>query len=438
MELLLLKLAAFLRPIFFVEIGNENLFDLAAILLFVLLVGALLSNAALRKSIDFSPLDVLIVAFSMWCIAVYIVYIDKAHARDVAKLVIPLFGFIVAKNILRNEAQYLKMLQWMIFGFAFPVMLSAALILTGGGIETIGKYEVVNYWTGIARYQGAYSGSHNFGHNMTFFVMLMVLYITLSRTNDKARSDNHPLMRNATFIVLGAAAAYCLFMSQVRTAVAGLLLFGVMYLYFFNKRILIIGAGAMTLVVLAMLPTIVRFLFPDIVMVQQGEGDISDLGSGRPNIWAGNLELFGELPLDRQIAGVGIGNKGVTSPEGIWDSHNDYLDIMMQTGVVGFVLFMSIQALFLRRILRLPSAERHVFLTLFAAVSAMNFLSNSYVSRFGLAQMLYFLLAYVEVSSRKAVSEEEEQALPTARNHGEESTEKRAGPRGIAQGVRRF
>lgn len=390
MDLLLLNIAALLRPIFFIELDAGNLFDLAAVLIFALTTAAFLANSAVRKDVQISSIDIVIVLFSIWCLTAFVVYIDKANGREVAKLVIPLWTYVVAKNILRSHSDYTRMLRFMIWGFVLPVVLSVALIATGKGVE------LTDYWTSIERWKGAYAGSHSLGHNMVFSLIAVTAYFMMTREDVKEKI--RPLSGRIGLVALVLGALYCLYHSQVRTAVLGLLVFFGIFLFAFNRKLLIVLTLVGTAAAMAALPILAPRFFHDIVMVQKGEWQAEELGSGRPRIWQNNLNLFAAMPLDRQLAGVGIGNKlGTGGDEGFMDSHSDMLDVLVQTGIVGLVLFLAIQLLLLTRILGLPPPVRYLFMAVFAAVTVMNIVSNSYVTRFGLAQMYYFLMAYVEI-----------------------------------------
>lgn len=396
-ELLLLKIAAFLRPLFFIEVGQANLFDLGAIAIFSLLTFAFLSNLALsnkviHRAVSFTPIDMVIFAFVVWCLSIYFIYMDVASFRETAKLIIPLLMYTIGKNVMRTRVQYLQVLGVMILGFVPPVVASAVLTALGKGVE------FTNYWTGAPRYEGVYAGGHSLGHNMTFFAMLITVYVTLSL---KPGSSIRPRVSHGVKIllaVLALAAAYCLVMTRVRTAILGLAVFLAVLLWKFNKKLLLFGGAAVLAVVLVLKPIVLPFMFPDLVMIEKGGGDITDLGSGRPELWAENLSVFASLPLDKQIAGAGIGSnkRGVTA-DGPVDSHNDYMDLLVETGVVGLALFLAFQLLLLSAIWKTTGMERYVFLGVWMAVFVMNFVSNSYVSRFGLAQMFYLVLAYLEL-----------------------------------------
>lgn len=93
------------------------------------------------------------------------------------------------------------------------------------------------------------------------------------------------------------------------------------------------------------------------------------------------------------------------------DSHNDYLDVMMQTGIVGLILYLGIQIALIAATLKIPGREKHIFLAMYLAIAIMNIASNSYVTRSGMAQLFYLVAAYVELR-RKQESEQTTEVIP--------------------------
>src|SRR5581483_1471532 len=145
MELFLLNAVALFRPLASMEFASA-IFEIAGIGFFALLVGALLISSAVRKSLSFSAIDAAIITFSIWCAATYLIYFDLALIKEVAKLLIPLLGFVVVKNVIRERSEYAGLLRWALVGFAVPILLSAALIANGQGVD------YVSYWTDVARW----------------------------------------------------------------------------------------------------------------------------------------------------------------------------------------------------------------------------------------------------------------------------------------------
>lgn len=399
MEIILIKIFAFLRPVMFIDLNVNilglNLFELSAMAFFGLLVFMIFMKASIRRNLSLSGIDFFIVAFAVWCLAVYLIYIEKADIKEMLKLVIPLFTYIVAKKIILDRKQYLNVMFFIILGFAIPEILSALYILIGKGVYT------VNYWTGLVRHQGVYANSHNMAHNMTLSVMLIVIYVTLAKLQGETGKRYITGGVKVLFIVVAGLALYLLYNSFVRTSILGLVIFTFLYLWFFNKKLL--GVWTVALGITAVLAgPLLYLIFFDVVDVVVGDRTVERLGSGRLYIWSHNLSVFSSLSFDRQLAGVGIGNRVdamrfVEGTDNVWNSHNDYLEVLMQTGIVGFILFMSIQILFIKRIQKMEGREKYIFVAFFAAISFMNFVSNSYVTRFGLAQLFFLIMTYVEL-----------------------------------------
>lgn len=424
MDLFFIQAFAFLRPILLIELETRifglGLFDLAAVLFTILLAGSFIFRAALSREISISSIDVLLFLFSFWCISVYFVYMDRSAVQEVLKLLLPLLTYTVVKNSVRDKEQYLRTVFLLLVGLAIPLIISAALIAVGEGVQSI------SYWTGIPRYEGVFAGPHTLAHAATFFLIVTTLYVNL-----KAKSSNGFtwVMTPGKVIVIALmvmVVLYCLYESKTRTPILGLIVFLWVFLYRTNKKILIGGTIGLLIAGILSAPIIVPRFFNDFYKVYVGDWDSKAMGSNRLKIWSDNLTTFSELPIDRKLAGVGIGNKSDAQarlnfvPDDIRNSHNDYIELLMQTGLVGFVLYLTLQVLILKAILRLDGRERYVFLALFLAVSLMNFVSNSYITRFGIAQLFYLVMAYVEVSKIRIRQEDKRRWQPNhaVRLHG--------------------
>lgn len=405
MDLFLLELLALLRPLFFIEVKAKifgfNLFEAAAIGFSGFLFVAIMIRAAVSKDVSFSALDLFVLAFVGWSVCIYAIYADKADIKEVAKLIIPLLTYTVGRNLIPDKVTYQRVLLLMIIGFLPPMLLSAALISLGQSVT------MVSYWTGEPRYSGVYSGAHNMSHNAALLIMLTVIYVVLGRTNGVVQKLGAGKM--VLFTILLSTALYSLYAGRVRTTILGLAVFFGVYLFFRNKKLLFISAGGLIVIGIILSDILMPRFFYDVELVSEGRWEASKLGSNRPNIWQNKINDYLALPLDQKIAGIGIGNKlGINeSPyhgdsDNYKNSHNDFLEVFIQTGPIGFVLFLTIWVLLLQSIRRLPADERHVMLAFFIAVSVMNFVSNSYVSRFGLAQMFYLAMTYVGLTRLKA------------------------------------
>lgn len=418
MEYTFLQIFALLRPVLFMDLGGSlfglDLLEIMGILLSAILIVGLLGRAALTKTLRISPIDLSIAAFVLWCIAVWLIYLDKAHLKELAKLIIPLITYIVVKNSINDEAQYRRIIWMVLLGFSVPIAISAALTVMGEGVY------LVNYWSGAPRYKGAFSGPHDMAHYMTLTMMLVILYALLHRAGQAMESIGHGKV--IFLICLSIAALYCLYQTWVRTAIAGFVIFCVVLLVTFRKRAV---AGLFAMAVIAPLLFVEsvqnRLMYERINAEKDVTFQVTDYAGGRPRMWRQFMSEFSNYPMDKQIAGIGIGNGTELWRTDIWGSaddsdanrlgvtHNDFLEVLVQTGYVGLALFLLLQVIVFRSILRLPKPRRGVFIAAFIAVAAMNMGSASYITRFGLAQMYYLMLAYIELPRRR--NEREEQAM---------------------------
>ncbi len=395
MELFLVKLVGLTRPLVSMRFG-EAYFALFGIGLFGILVGAVLIRAAVRQSLRLSPIDALIVAFAAWVIARAVIYYDASYINQLIKLLIPLFSYIIVKNVVPDRGEYRRLIFWIIAGFSVPTLLSAGLIAIGSP----GAVAMEVYQTGLLRWQGAYDGSHSLGHSMTLFFMTLVLYVSIRGTSEGKRHEVSPRVENVILGFLGATALYGLYMSQVRSAVLGLLIFVGLYGYLQNKKALLLGGAALAMVAVLAAPIWIPALLHEFAPDRRtGPIDLMDVGSGRLVRWTNDIALYARLPIDQQLAGIGIGTKDTR--EGTWGGHNDWLRIIWDTGMIGFALFAWLQILILRAILRMNGRERYVFLAIFAAVNVMMLVSNSYTLRIQVGQLYYMILAFIEIPRQR-------------------------------------
>jgi O-antigen ligase len=405
MELFLLNTFALLRPLLSIEVGVEfggiGLFDLAGMGFIAVLALAFFVRISLGgQYVTIRSVDTWMIAYMFWCVAVSLIYPDKTDFRELIKWIVPFMTYIVAAKILRDRREYLRLLSLLMIGHVIPILASAVVIFLNLDLAI---RKVVGA-TGLPKYEGVYANSGNLGLSMTLFVILGVIYadVTRSHLGETKRLDK---ARVIFFILVTLFALYCLLSSQSRTAQLGLVIFFAVYLYQVSKKWLLIGAAMLGVFVVIMSP-LLTLMYYDVIRVQQGERPIEELGSGRPYFWMHNLSEFSEAPPDRLLTGVGIGNlvpmgSFASTGESIWSSHNDFLAVLVHTGIIGLIIFLGLQVAILKKILAIEGHEKTAFLALFFAVTAMNFASNSYISRFALAQIYFLVLAYIEFARAK-------------------------------------
>ena len=386
------------RPVAYVTLNRTiagfSSLEVYAAISFVLLLFIWVVQWRIERGRRVTAVDLFILLYVLWCVGSYLTYFEKAHIKDLFKFLLPFITYSIIRNSLRSREQYIKLLWIMIVGFSIPIVISTVLISLHKGVY------VQDYWTKLYRFTGTYPNPHDLGHSMTFFMMLVGVYVVLVSRKVADNRKKFRLWKKVFISILIIMALYCLYKSYVRTAYLGLVVFMAVGLFIYNKKLFFIG-GAGLAVVAIIAWSLITLIFHDIVEVAEGSRDADRIASGRPYIWKHNMGEFSKLTIDRQLAGVGVGNRSHVLSTGIgkdnfWNSHNDFLEVMIQTGVIGFLLFLIMQILLFRAIIKMPRSERGIFLALFIAVFFMNFASNSYVSRFGLGQSFFMILAYIE------------------------------------------
>lgn len=400
MGALLANLFLLLRPMLSINTGiviaGFSFFEILTMAATAMLMAAALLQMIAGKRLGVSRIEIAMIAFIFWCVGVSLIYFQDADFKILVKWTLPLLTFMIFRRIFIYKEYCFRSLKWLLIGFSVPIVLSAAMIATGKGLYG------VNYWTGLSRFSGAYAIPHEMGHSMLFFIMLSVIFIFLHK-----QILGRPIKKMFLLYILLMCllASYCILKGQVRTVLVGFSIFLCTMIYFRSKAILLIVLLLSTPVVMS--SSTFQSVFHDVVDVFSGDKEIEDAGSGRPGIWKRNFEVFSLKTIDRKIAGVGIGNydrdpswnEDVNENSNIWNSHNDWFEALFELGLVGFFLLLILYVMLYYRALSLPVSQRMCFLAVLNAVVVMNFLSNSYISRFALAQLLFILLAFIDLRS---------------------------------------
>jgi O-antigen ligase len=367
---------AFFRPITvsFHHVGSVSILDIFGIASSYLLLLALAINL---KNIRLPYVSYAILLYALYCL---ISIAWGSEYRDVVRAIVPFLPFFLAAAVVRNERHVLLLIGALSFGYTLPVVGSAVLILSGKSAVTV---------TGsmLERQAGLSSGVHTAGHLMLFFSFIFVFYRIVA--GDRKR------LHQLFMAVLLAGSLFCAYKTFTRTIFLGGMVFWSAYLWFTSKRLFAVFAIVLLLVSI--------FRFSDIrsmVMQKQEEKtefDVNSAGSGRESLWRHNLTMFAGMPLTSQLLGVGLGNeqKLVPGTRIMWaGSHNDYLSLLVTVGVFGLLLYLGIYGInLLAVILSRWRRESRVFALCFlVSVILMNFVSNSYIVRFQMAQLFWFLM----------------------------------------------
>ena len=200
-------------------------------------------------------------------------------------------------------------------------------------------------------------------------------------------------------IVLLLGSLFCILKTYTRTVFLGGLFFWFVHLFFWKRRLFFV------LLIVSLVLSV--FMFDEIKAIftqehaisgSNDDFDMNTASSGRLYLWSHNLGLFADLPWLTKLTGVGLGNELTSVPDMVgkrWaGSHNDYISLLVTTGIIGVVFYLLLYGsiFFFLLFSYLPFSLRIFGLAFLLSVMAMNFFSNSYIVRFELAQMFWFLI----------------------------------------------
>ncbi len=372
----------FFRPlsVSFHHIGSVSILDLFGIAAsFLILMGLLINLKWLRLD----ALSLVIVFFMLYCMTSLL---WGSEIKDTVKTLLAFLPFFLTKTVAdRNNSPDLL---WILaLGYLIPTAGSLVMMATGMSQTMVTGSMVV-------RDAGLSSGVHTLGHLMLFFSFVFALFALCA--------PDRKIHIRFLFLVL-LASLICLFRTYTRTVILGGFCFWFCLLFFWKRKwfyaLLILGVcfSAWQFNTIAKIAT-----QQDAASNwQQKKVDMNTAGSGRLQIWTHNLACFSSLPFTRQILGVGLGKEldvipGTMSRKWI-GSHNDYMSLTITTGLMGLFIYLCI---YLTLILTLITAResreyRICCLAMVGAVLVMNFVSNSYIVRFQMAQLFWFIAGLI-------------------------------------------
>ncbi len=173
--------------------------------------------------------------------------------------------------------------------------------------------------------------------------------------------------------ILGA----CLIFTWSRGAWLGLLIAMMIFLLMYSKKVLVIGLFG--ILAIPFLP----FVLPQSILNRfLSIGNLGDTSTSyRVHIWEGTLNMLG----DHFLGGIGVGTGvfgevypryALSGIESAPHAHNLYLQILVETGIVGFLLFFIFLFTFVKRNFTffakpLPTASRIMAAALFSGILAV-------------------------------------------------------------------
>ena len=376
MGFLVLMIASFTRPILSAFEGSVDFpvhIIVPVLITFLLLFILLVSNRVHKLD----AVSLMIIVFSVYCIG-SIGWGTKIE--PLASLLLPFVIFISVRTFANDTKKVNKIVNLMVIGFLATIIASAILIFQNASIVYI------EYYSKVVRQRGVFVHMHALGHAMMFFSYLYC-FILIEKS----------IKRKAIIYILHVGfvlSVYCLYKSYVRSAYLGFIVFWT--IYFASKK----NKYFLFIITLAILYiTWDNFLSDYInkIFWKTSTHDINAASSGRIGIWSHNFKVFIESPLYSKILGNGIGSftSLVTGPyKHIKPPHNDWLELVMATGIIGIILYLSIILIIVRDIKNsiLRTNLKWFFYAVIISSLITSFTTNGYVFRFENNQIFWLII----------------------------------------------
>ena len=307
---------------------------------------ALLSvTAAVVRPSGWSALVLISAFITILCLAVsHIFAFGNFDLRIVSKGILPYLAVIWVLS-------YPEAMPHRALGFwaVVSIVVGATLAFTGDPVTLGGK-------TRLATFTGTTSAGGTIDlHPSAYFIAVNVLVVDQLRRWQAVRPE-------FAWAIIGLGTVVLLFY-QVRTTWLMLALYGLGSLYFRYRHIELVRAYAFAAIGLAFVGV---FAFFELTTMETGR-----LGSGRIAAYVHRLDLIGSRDLLTFMFGSGAGSDKFTT--GVWlsakGSHNDFLQTLVQRGLVGFAgLILFIVALGLR----LSGGSKALLIALIATSAVSN------------------------------------------------------------------
>jgi len=368
------------RPLTFIDINFRiaglNVLELFAIIISYLLLIFIAFNF---RKIKFDFISVSILWFCLYC---FISVLWGSHVRNIAQVTLP-FVLFFAIRVMVNEPKQIKLLLTvLIIAYCFPLIGSLYKIIQG---SSVGEVE---YFTGIKRYVGMSKKIHPFSYAMFFISVYFYIQVNIYYLKNR-------LIKWALLFLLFIS-LFCLFKTYARTTYLGLVLFWAIALWGYNKKYFFIGLFSILIIGVLYFGAIQQIFF------KAQEIDLNVASSGRLFLWEHNINLFLASSFDRKLLGygIGVGSTGVFGADfQIWASHNDYLQLLMALGVVGFLVYILIFLVFLKDVYmsNIDKNIKYFYYGIIFSIMLLNFGSGLTVYQVGLSQQFWMVMGFLYV-----------------------------------------
>ncbi|HNQ50078.1 MAG TPA: O-antigen ligase family protein [Candidatus Omnitrophota bacterium] len=295
--------------------------DLIDLLLIAIIIGSMMKNFNNKELITArNPLITIVIStilytfisFLIGCLNSSSVYIISRIETWKNYTILPIIFFIAVKII--DDKKWFNLT---------IITICFALIYTGFDFYRDFKYTAVTSFSYGIRRSGTfvYLGPNEFAAFHAHYLIFFLGFLFYERNKTK----------KILYFIAVILSAYCVIFLFSRGAYLGCLI-GIAFITLFKKKILLIPLIILLLAWQALLP---RVVVERITMTKSEDGRLEHSADARVEMWKQSLKYFER----NQIMGIGYGtirNLGLI----LGDTHNLYVKILVEQGIIGFILFL--------------------------------------------------------------------------------------------------
>lgn len=251
--------------------------------------------------------------------------------REWVRLFSIFFTFVLAYNLVQKSEDE-KYIHVLFFSLIIPLIVGYYQIYTKSGIY--------DWQISITRIHGTFAHPNSFGLFLVFFILLTYWKLSITKT--------------LVWYIILLIEIFCLIFTFSFSAFILLLLSGLLITIKHSPKVrLILVISLVIFIIFAINRPEFKIRWERIQLINLKatliERDVVDSFTWRIVNWMNLLELWKGYP----IIGIGLNNIEVMNPwktlEGVgYAAHNDYIKILTETGILGFILYIFLNIHLLR------------------------------------------------------------------------------------------
>ena len=331
------------------------------------------------KHLELDFLSFFIIIFCFYCL---LSILWGAKIKVVAQIVLPFIVYFSTTLFVKNKEDIGLLLLMLCISYAIPIFGSFIEIIRGQSLSH------TEWLTGIGRYSGLFKKIHMMATVLFFFSVIFYLRtVILSLTK---RYYKYIL------IIMLLISLYCIYKTYTRTTFIGLFLFWAFSLFGLNKKYFLIFIVISIIVIIFNFPVFQQIFF------KTKDFQVQTASSGRSYIWDHNIKLFFRYNITEKLLGRGLGVGSVTvigGEDDVWSSHNDYLHLLMHTGVIGLSLYVMIHIAIIQKLFvwKTETKIKYFYLGFFISIIFMNFVNGIITYQLSTAQLFWLIIGFLGV-----------------------------------------